>query len=55
MHTFSVFLAIKLGPFIIDFIFDICSRNSSLTARIEKRVKTKYGRIDFRPQASGSD
>ena len=40
------FFAIKIDCFIMDTIAFICYMHSSLTARIGKQVKTKFGRID---------
>ena len=45
-HLFP-FFAIKRGHFKVKICFFICYKHSSLTAKIEKRRKTKFGRIGF--------
>jgi len=45
-HIFFLFIAVKLGYLRADTIFSIFYKYSSLTARIGKEVKTKFGKID---------
>ena len=50
-HNFFPFFAIKLGHFLLNTLFFICYKHSSLTAEIGKWRKTKFGRIDSRIKA----
>ena len=49
LHNFSVF-SVKLGHFIAHTSCVICNKHSSLTAKIEKQIYTKFDRIDSRNQ-----
>lgn len=47
MHKFAVFV-IELAYLIANKYFFICKKHSSLAMRIGTRVKTKFGRTDFK-------
>ena len=46
------FSAVKLGHFIVNTPCCLCYKHSSLAAKIGKRKKTKFGRIDSRSTSS---